>query len=160
MTNFAHYKIWERATLFICIGGLLIGLVACGDETAQTEKPKPPIQTTPPVAPQVETKKIHAHLVTSETRATYQFYCTQCHGVKGKGDGINAKYLVVPPRDHTKADYLETRSDEHLFTAIQQGGRSVGRAPCMPSWGHTLDDGSIHSLVSYIRELSQCKAMM
>ena len=73
--------------------------------------------------------------------------------------GINAPYLTVPPRDHTKADYLETRTDEHLFTAIQQGGLAVGRAPCMPSWQHTLDENTIHSLVSYIRELCQCEAL-
>jgi mono/diheme cytochrome c family protein len=100
-----------------------------------------------------------AHPVTQEIRDTYQFYCTQCHGTDGHGKGINAPQLTVPPRDHTKADYLETRTDEQLFTAIQQGGLAVGRAPCMPSWQHTLDENTIHSLVSYIRELCQCESL-
>jgi len=151
---------WKRFTIFVCTGGLLISLAGCSDEGTKTDKPETSAPVVTPPAPKVETKKIRAHPVTPETRATYQFYCAQCHGVKGKGDGINAKFLVVPPRDHTKADYLETRSDEHLFTAIQEGGLSVGRAPCMPSWGHTLDEGTIHSLVSYIRELCDCEAMM
>ena len=97
--------------------------------------------------------------VTEESRRVYQRYCTQCHGVEGHGDGINALYLVVPPRDHTKGDYLETRSDQQLFDAIKLGGLAVGRAPCMPSWQHTFGEKTIHSLVNYIRQLCDCKAL-
>jgi cytochrome c oxidase cbb3-type subunit 3 len=97
--------------------------------------------------------------VTEKTRQVYRRYCAQCHGVKGHGDGINAQYLVVPPRDHTKGDYLETRSDQQLFDAIKLGGLAVGRAPCMPAWEHTFENETIHSLVNYIRELCDCKAL-
>ena len=100
-----------------------------------------------------------ASSVTEETRQIYQRYCAQCHGVKGHGDGINAPYLVVPPRDHTKGDYLEIRSDQQLFDVIKLGGLAVGRAPCMPAWGYTFENKMIHSLVSYIRELCDCKAL-
>ena len=102
---------------------------------------------------------VDASSVTEETRQVYQRYCAQCHGVKGHGDGINAPYLVVPPRDHTKGDYLETRSDQQLFDVIKLGGLAVGRAPCMPAWGYTFENKMIHSLVSYIRELCDCKAL-
>jgi cytochrome c oxidase cbb3-type subunit 3 len=97
--------------------------------------------------------------VTEKTRQVYRRYCAQCHGVKGHGDGINAPYLVVPPRDHTKGDYLETRSDQQLFDAIKLGGLAVGRAPCMPAWEHTFENETIRSLVNYIRELCGCKAL-
>jgi len=97
--------------------------------------------------------------VTEKTRQVYRRYCAQCHGVKGHGDGINAPYLVVPPRDHTKGDYLETRSDQQLFDAIKLGGLAVGRAPCMPAWEHTFENKTIRSLVNYIRELCDCKAL-
>jgi len=97
--------------------------------------------------------------VKEKTRQVYQRYCAQCHGVKGHGDGINAPYLVVPPRDHTKRGYLETRSDQQLFNAIKLGGLAVGRAPCMPAWEHTFESETIRSLVSYIRELCNCKAL-
>ncbi|MFQ5444531.1 MAG: c-type cytochrome [Nitrospinales bacterium] len=91
-------------------------------------------------------------------RRTYQWYCAQCHGETGHGDGINAKFLTVPPRNHTKADYLETRTDQQLFDTIKFGGLAMGRAPCMPAWGNTLDDDTIHALMRYIRELCQCEA--
>ena len=97
--------------------------------------------------------------VTEKTRQVYRRYCAQCHGVKGHGDGINAPYLVVPPRDHTKGDYLETRSDQQLFDAIKLGGLAIGRAPCMPAWEHTFENETIRSLVNYIRELCDCKAL-
>ena len=139
---------------------ILAGPVGCGEEPAP-EKPatRPPVVDRPlgPVAGSAPVER--AYPVTAETRAVYQWYCAQCHGVHGKGDGINAPHTAVPPRDHTKADYLETRSDEQLFHVIKNGGLAGGRAPCMPRWGHTLDDATIHSLVSYIRELCRCEAL-
>ncbi len=143
---------------FIIAGMLLWALPAgCGPDPAE-EKPAAPPAESAPTAP-AAAHGSRAHPVTAQTRQTYQFYCTQCHGPEGHGNGINAPYLTVPPRDHTKADYLETRSDEHLFTAIQKGGLAVGRAPCMPSWEHTLDEDTLHSLVRYIRELCRCEAL-
>ena len=145
----------NRVLIVIAGIALMAILPACSQDPAE-EKPSSPVTAATPPAPPATPR---AYPVTQETRDTYQFYCTQCHGVDGHGKGINAPYLTVPPRDHTKADYLETRTDEHLFTAIQQGGLAVGRAPCMPSWKHTLDDDTIHSLVSYIRELCECEAL-
>jgi len=143
--------------VLILFGGFaLIGILTGCDQGPAKEKPSPSPTASAPSAPSPAPLM---YPVTQETRDTYQFYCAQCHGPEGHGNGINAPHLTVPPRDHTKADYLETRSDEHLFTAIQQGGLSVGRAPCMPSWQHTLDENTIHSLVSYIRELCKCESL-
>jgi cytochrome c oxidase cbb3-type subunit III len=143
---------------------LLTGIViqtilvtACGQSEQTKSAAKPPTQQeVGDVTPQNPQPKVVQ--VTEETRQTYQWYCSQCHGIKGKGDGINAKFLTVPPRNHTKAVYLETRTDEQLFEAIKFGGLSVGRAPCMPAWGQTLTEDTIHSLVQYIRELCHCEA--
>jgi len=130
---------------------LMSGMWACDPEPTSA----PPGASAPaePGNPSVP-----AQPVTRQTRDTYQFYCAQCHGLKGKGDGINARFLTVPPRDHTKTDYLETRSDAQLFDAIKLGGLAVGRAPCMPAWGHTFNDDTIRSLVRHIRELCHCEA--
>ena len=134
-----------------------IGVSGCGEKQAGKTSP-PPIKVEPP--PPISLKEeIPPVIVTAKTRETYQWYCAQCHGIKGKGDGINAKFLTVPPRNHTKAEYLETRTDKQLFEAIKFGGLSVGRAPCMPAWGHTIDEKTIHQLVLYIRELCQCEAL-
>ncbi len=134
-----------------------IGVSGCGEK--QAEKPPPPPLKTESPPPLSLKEEVSPVIVTAKTRETYQWYCAQCHGIKGKGDGINAKFLTVPPRNHTKAEYLETRTDEQLFQAIKFGGLSVGRAPCMPAWGNTLSDSTIHELVRYIRELCQCEAL-
>ena len=149
----------ERLTLLLL---LLVGIsFGCGDkkDTHQSAE-NPGVSAPEPVPPTIEPEPspaVKAHPVTAKTRETYQWYCAQCHGVKGKGNGINAPHTAVPPRDHTKAPYLETRSDEQLFHVIKFGGLAGGRAPCMPRWGHTLDDDTIHSLVNYIRELCGCE---
>ena len=139
--------------------GILLFLIVlvqsgCGFEPT-TQSANPPEAN--PSVPKIPVPVVDV-LVSEKSRQTYKRYCTQCHGEKGHGDGINAPYLVVPPRDHTKADYLETRSDQQLFEAIKLGGLAVGRAPCMPAWGHTFDDKTIRSLVGYIRDLCNCKA--
>lgn len=129
----------------------------CGQSQKEEHKPKPPIEKTQPAPMALENQV--SHPVTEKTRETYRWYCAQCHGVKGKGDGINSQHVTVPPRNHTKTDYLETRSDQELFEAISKGGLKVGRAPCMPSWGATFDKETIWSLVRYIRELCNCEAV-
>ncbi|MZH02224.1 MAG: cytochrome c [Nitrospinae bacterium] len=143
---------------FLLSGIIIVLVTACGQSELPTNAVKPPIQQE---LGEVLTQDPQPQLaqVTEDTRQTYQWYCSQCHGVKGKGDGINAKFLTVPPRNHTKAAYLETRTDEQLFEAIKFGGLSVGRAPCMPAWGHTLEEDVIHSLVRYIRELCHCEVL-
>ena len=135
----------------------IIVFYACGQfqkekSSASSAKSKKPPQL-------IVQKKITPQQVTEKTRSTYQWYCAQCHGIEGKGDGINSHHVTVPPRNHTKADYLETRSDQELFDAISKGGLEVGRAPCMPAWGETLDKQTIWSLVRYIRQLCKCKAI-
>ena len=155
-------KPWLRSADFYLIIGLslLLILSACGGDKEKIDNQaasRPVIENPKPHAnvPPTPEKKI---LVTQKTKDTYQWYCAQCHGVKGKGNGINSTFLTVPPRDHTKADYLETRTDEQLFNAIKLGGVAVGRAPCMPAWGHTLDEETMTSLVRYIREPCKCEA--
>ena len=139
---------------------LIIGISGCGEKkTEKTSVPKPPLKTEPQSLQLKEESVSEPVFVTEKTRKTYQWYCAQCHGIEGKGNGVNAKFLTVPPRDHTKAEYLETRTDEQFFEAIKFGGLSVGRAPCMPAWGNTLNDSTIYELVRYIRELCQCEAL-
>ena len=145
---------------FSLLLGALLSLTACKEapKTSPDAAEKPPLRQ--PAAESLKASKAAAlPPVTDETRAVYRWYCAQCHGVEGKGDGVNALLLTVPPRDHTKKDYLETRTDQQLYDAIRKGGLAVGRAPCMPAWGHTLDDGTIRSLVRYIRELCACEAL-
>lgn len=137
----------------------LFTLSACGNDIEREKIFKKPILPKPESFPKKSLGALKSHHVTEETRKTYQWYCAQCHGIEGKGNGINSKYVTVAPLNHTKPDYLETRTDQQLFNAIKFGGLKVGRAPCMPAWGHTLTQEMIWSLVRYIRELCHCEAV-
>ena len=153
-------KWYLSGLIFFIVVGTFFTLTGCGEKQRSSaenssDKTSSARSNTPSSPGQANVVRPE---VTEKTRTTYQWYCSQCHGNKGKGDGVNAKLLTVPPRNHTKADYLESRSDKQLFDAIKQGGLAVGRAPCMPAWGHTLDDNMIQSLVGYIRELCQCES--
>ena len=154
-------KFNSKAIIFIYLILLLVMIfVGCGEKPNDNlSTPKPPLHLEIQPSTEKEKELLRSFIVTAETRSTYQWYCAQCHGIEGKGDGINAKFLTVPPRNHTKAEYLETRTDEQLFQAIKFGGLSVGRAPCMPAWGHTIEENTIHELVRYIRELCQCESL-
>lgn len=85
--------------------------------------------------------------------ALYQVYCTQCHGLKGSGGGLNAAHMTVMPRDHTDAGEMSARTDEELFKVIKHGGKSINKSVLMPSWGGNLGDEDIHALVAHLRNL-------
>jgi len=87
----------------------------------------------------------------------YRTYCIQCHGLKGKGTGINVRDMSVQPRDHTDAGGMGGLSDARIFKAIKEGGPAVTKSVLMPPWGGVLTDAEIESLVRYLRTLCGCK---
>lgn len=87
----------------------------------------------------------------------YEWYCTQCHGLSGMGNGINAKFLPVKPKDHTdKTDpkkYMRNLKEKEIFEVIKHGGAARDKSEQMPPWGETLSDGEIKGLVKHLRKL-------
>src|SRR3990170_2192450 len=66
----------------------------------------------------------------------YRFYCSQCHGLTGKGDGINAaKSRPVQPKDHTNKDQMSRLSDEDIINVIRSGGRATSKSARPALWG-------------------------
>ena len=86
-------------------------------------------------------------------RILYRNTCSQCHGMEGTGEGINAPHLEVAPRNHTDYDEMIARTDEELFKAISEGGQSVNKSVLMPNWGKTLSVQEIENLIAYLRVL-------
>lgn len=100
--------------------------------------------------------------VTSANAATaeenYRFYCSQCHGLDGKGDGPNAtKSQPVSPRDHTSAPEMNKLTDEDIINAITDGGPATSKSSLMPPFGKTLSKQEIVALKDYLRKLCKCK---
>lgn len=95
-------------------------------------------------------------LAAEKAEDLYKTYCWQCHGMDGKGNGVNVRDMSVQPRDHTDAKSMSTRSDEELFKVIKEGGLVLNKSVQMPPWADTLSDEEIRSLVAHMRKLCNC----
>ncbi len=99
-----------------------------------------------------------AQAVDAGTKEVYDFYCAQCHGMEGAGDGPNVTDdFPVNPRNFTKKDEMNKLTDADIKNVILKGGPVVSKSPMMPPWGKTLSAEEIDSLVVYLREICQCK---
>lgn len=92
----------------------------------------------------------------STAQQNFDWYCAQCHGLDGGGDGINSvDELPVGPMALSKAKEMIKFSDEQIVKTITQGGPVNNLESLMPTWGLTLTDKEIKELVGYVRSL--CK---
>ncbi|MBI5970395.1 MAG: cytochrome c [Deltaproteobacteria bacterium] len=90
--------------------------------------------------------------------ANYKFYCAQCHGLEGKGDGPNAtKSQPVSPRNHTNTVEMSKLSDQDIINVIKGGGAATSKSTMMPPFGKTLTDAEVAALKDYLRKLCKCK---
>jgi len=87
----------------------------------------------------------------------YKWYCSQCHGLTGKGDGINVtKDMAVTPRNHSDPKEMSKLSDVDITNAITEGGPANSKSPLMPPFGKTMTAQEIKDMVVYIRKLCNC----
>lgn len=94
----------------------------------------------------------------AEAEKVFKFYCAQCHGLAGKGDGPNVtKDFPVSPRNFTDAKEMDKLSDADLKNVIMDGGPSVSKSPMMPPWGKTISEEDVDGLIVYLRKLCNCK---
>ena len=92
----------------------------------------------------------------STAQQNFEWYCAQCHGVEGGGDGINSvDELPVGPMALSKAKEMIKFTDDQIVKTITQGGPVNNLESLMPTWGLTLTDKEIKELVRYVRSL--CK---
>lgn len=88
-------------------------------------------------------------------KKTFEYYCSPCHGIKGKGDGTFFTIDLKPkPRNFTDVEYMKKRTDDQLVKSITEGSKAVDKSNLCPPWGKTLTDKRIKELVVYIRGFS------
>ena len=89
-------------------------------------------------------------------RQLYYRYCWGCHGARGNGDGENAPYLNILPRNFVAATF-KCRStptgtlplDQDLFSTLSRGINFTN----MPNWS-ALTDQQRADLVAFIKTFS------
>jgi mono/diheme cytochrome c family protein len=88
--------------------------------------------------------------------APFKMYCALCHGETGAGDGIGAAALNPKPRALNDKAYMDTLSDQHIYTVIKDGGVAVGKSMFMAAFGAILkEDQAIHDVAAYVRSLAK-----
>ncbi len=93
----------------------------------------------------------------ADVEQVFNFYCVQCHGPEGKGDGPNVSdNFPVNPRNFTKSDEMNKLSDADIKNVILKGGPVASKSPMMPPWGKTLSGEEVDMLVKYLRKLCNC----
>lgn len=92
-------------------------------------------------------------LQAEEAYLNYKTYCMQCHGMHGKGDGVNVPAMNVLPRDHSDNKYMMSRTNTEIYKAIKFGGPAVNKSVKMPAWKDTFTEEELQQLVGHIRTL-------
>ncbi|MCK5167529.1 MAG: cytochrome c [Rhodospirillaceae bacterium] len=83
--------------------------------------------------------------------------CASCHGYEGKGDGVLSEELDVKPRDLSNPKLMTTKSDDHLFKVIKEGGASVGLSENMTPFNEQISDEEIKNVIAYLRsDICKC----
>lgn len=86
----------------------------------------------------------------------FNWYCAQCHGSDGAGDGVNVvDELPVGPMNLTKAKEMKKFGSEQITNTLTHGGPINNLDSLMPPWGDKLTKDEIADLVLYVRSL--CK---
>jgi cytochrome c oxidase cbb3-type subunit 3 len=79
-------------------------------------------------------------------KATYRYYCYQCHGYSGDANTLATSYLDPAPRDFT-AHTDETLPTKRMIDAIRNGRDGTA----MVQFSTVLTDEQISDVVDYIR---------
>jgi mono/diheme cytochrome c family protein len=88
-------------------------------------------------------------------QAAYQRYCAFCHGVEGRGDGLNSFNLKTQPRNFSDSTAMRGKTPGSVAATIRAGGAASGLAPDMPAWGSTLDSITIARLAEWVATAPQ-----
>ena len=89
-------------------------------------------------------------------KALYNEWCSQCHGIDGKGDGYAAKFVFPRPRDFTHGTFKYMTVPSGYPTtdaAIARIIRDGNPGTAMPAWKQ-FTDAQVNELVQYIKTFS------
>jgi mono/diheme cytochrome c family protein len=78
----------------------------------------------------------------------YDSLCVYCHGIFGRGDGVMAQQLPIPPRDLGSPAWQNQISDAEMRRIITDGKGA------MPGMGEIMNAKDVQTVVSFVRLLS------
>src|ERR1700720_1447421 len=112
-----------------------------------------------PIAASAQQMEAHIRNVTGHAeagKALYYRYCWGCHGARGNGDGENAPYLNIQPRNFEKAVFKCRSTPTGTLPLDQDLYNSVGRGfvmSNMPAW-ISLTRQQRADLIAFVKSFS------
>lgn len=82
-------------------------------------------------------------------QAIYDEYCFHCHGMKGQGDGPEARIQIVPPANF-QSPRSRAKADFELLTIVSYG---IAFSP-MHGFRGRLTDDELLEVIDYIRTMA------
>jgi mono/diheme cytochrome c family protein len=79
----------------------------------------------------------------------YEASCADCHGVDGRGNGVQAASLTRPLPDFTSQAFIAQKAPQDFFTAV-----SAGVLPEMPPFHGSLEEQEIWAVSEYLYSFS------
>ncbi|TFH37953.1 MAG: cytochrome c [Anaerolineales bacterium] len=146
--------------LLLMLGLLLCAVLlsACGKGVGISDEPPGAVSDIPGEVPEryraLENPLVGDLEALERGNKAYTALCSQCHGVRGEGDGPEATGIDPGPGDLRRAGERGI-SDGYLYWRIADGGTFEPFNSLMPAWGGLLSDTEIWELVSFLRELNK-----
>jgi putative copper export protein/mono/diheme cytochrome c family protein len=81
--------------------------------------------------------------------ALYPQHCAGCHGAEGRGDGVQAVGMHIPPADLTAA-HLWDHPDGELFWWLSHGMEDPEGGLAMPGFSDVLSEDDIWALIDFL----------
>lgn len=131
----------------LVFGLLLLALVAACGQTAPPETRPSPVAAAPAGAGGAAGDTTE-RAPTSGGAAMYRYYCAQCHGATGLGDGPSVGSLRT--QGGLNLTILGSKSDDEIYNTI-----SAGKGTEMPPWELVLTPDQRRELVAYLRTLGK-----
>lgn len=125
----------------VVFAGLLIALVACGEQRAAYPKRQPPAGMLTDAA------------VIAAGRALFLEKCATCHGKPDEGRSPRADFFQPPAPDFSESRYRAS-DPAYLYWRTEVGKNAepfASQGSVMPAWGPTLSETAIWQLVAYMQ---------
>jgi mono/diheme cytochrome c family protein len=144
----------RAAVLWLCLGCLPFFL-SCRQQLTGTE-PDPLLRAYDVQQDWDEPDRL-IPLDYSQAQGKRVFYekCVWCHSDSTPAGPSNRFNLSPTPALINDGEVLNPMSDTYLQNIITLGGGAMGKSPLMPSWGGTLSQEHIQSLIAFIRAVAQ-----
>jgi len=98
-------------------------------------------------------------------RQLFLYHCSDCHGESGQGNGYNAEFLEMNPRNLTDSEekYVGDLTNENIYAALTRDLKDPAEddpvlLPLMPTFKNILSEAELWSIVAYVRTLQSNSA--